>query len=271
MDVQILGAAWGLVRCRVPPSIRSGAGIKIATLDTGLDLGHPDFAGRSVTSQTFVSQPVQDMEGHGTYCIGIACGTRAPPGTKPRYGIAYGSRIFAGKVLSNTGSGSTAGVLAGMNWAIANDCEVIFSPLGSQTPVQAAFTAAGKAALNKGCLIIAPAGVAASNTASPANSPTIMSVAALDKNLAPSAFSNFGKIEIAAPGRDVFSSYPRPKLYTTWSGTSGAASHVAGCAALWAQSSPKLRGMDLWRKLQSSARLLPFPASKVGAGLVQAP
>lgn len=268
-DVQVLGATWGLIACKVPPSLRSGAGIRVAVLDTGMDLGHPDFAGRPVVGATFVGQPVQDLHGHGTHCIGTACGPKAPAGNTPRYGIGHRSSIFTGKVLSN--SGSTAGVLAGMNWAIANRCAVISMSLGSQAPVQPSYTAAGQAALNNGCLIVAAAGNAASSTGGPANSPTIMSVASLDSNLKPSSFSNFGKVEIAAPGRDVFSSWPRPTRYRTISGTSMATPHVAGCAALWAETSPNLRGMLLWRKLQSTAKSLPFPASRVGAGLVQAP
>jgi subtilisin len=271
VDAQVLGATWGLVRCKVPPSTRSGLGIKVAVLDTGMDLGHPDFAGRAFTTQTFVGQPVQDLFGHGTHCIGTSCGPKAPPGTTPRYGIAFAARIFVGKVLTNSGSGTGASVLGGMNWAIANGCQVISMSLGSQSPVQAAYTNAGQAALNRGCLIIAAAGNASSNTGSPANSPTIMAVASLDSTLVPSSFSNFGKIEIAAPGRDVFSSWPRPTRYKTISGTSMATPHVAGCAALWAQSSPALRGINLWRKLQATARPLPFPASRVGSGLVQAP
>ena len=99
-----------------------------------------------------------------------------------------------------------------------------------------------------------------------------MSVASLDPTLAPSfAFSNFGKIEIAAPGRDVFSSVPRPVRYGTKSGTSMATPHVAGCAALWAETSPNLRGTLLWQKLLATAKPLPFTAARVGAGLVQAP
>jgi len=270
-EVEVLGNTWGLAACKVPPSVRSGVGIKVAVLDTGFDLGHPDFVGRSVTGATFVGQPVQDLHGHGTHCIGTSTGPKAPAGAIPRYGIGYKAAIFTGKVLSNTGSGSQAGVLAGMNWAIHNRCQVISMSLGSQSPVHPAYTAAGQAALNAGCLIVAAAGNAGAATGSPANSPTIMSVASLDTNLAPSSFSNFGKVEIAAPGRDVFSSWPRPRRYNTISGTSMATPHVAGCAALWAETSPNLRGITLWRKLQATAKRLPFPASRVGAGLVQAP
>lgn len=271
-EAEVLGATWGLVQCRVPASSRSGAGIKVAVLDTGFDLNHPDFTGRSITTATFVGQPVQDLNGHGTHCIGTACGPRFPPGTTPRYGIGYGTRIFAGKVLSNTGSGSGASVLAGMNWAISQRCEVISMSLGSVSPVQSAYTNAGAAALRNGLLIVAAAGNDPSHrTGSPANSPTILAVASLDSNLVPSNFNSLGKIEIAGPGRDVFSSWPRPQTYKTISGTSMATPHVAGCAALWAQSSSSLRGTALWQRLQSSARRLPYPTTTVGAGLVVSP
>lgn len=271
VDAQVLGATWGLIACKVPPSARSGIGIKVAVLDTGFDLGHPDFVGRPIVGQTFVGQPVQDLNGHGTHTTGTATGPKAPAGSTPRYGIGFRSSIFTGKVLTNSGTGSQAAVLAGMNWAIANRCPVISMSLGAQIGVQPSYTAAGQAALNNGCLIIAAAGNAASATGAPGNSPTIMSVASLDSNLSPSSFSNFGKVEIAGPGRDVFSSWPRPVRYKTISGTSMATPHVAGCAALWAETSAALRGINLWRKLQASAKPLPFPATRVGAGLVQAP
>lgn len=272
LEAQVLGATWGLVACKVPPSSRSGVGIKVAVLDTGMASNHPDFAGRVITGQTFVGQSVQDLHGHGTHCIGTACGPKAPPGSTPRYGIGYRTQIFAGKVLSNSGSGSSASVLAGMNWAIANQCAVISMSLGSSSPVQAAYTAAGQAALNKGCLIIAAAGNAfPAPTGAPANSPTIVAVASLDPNLSPSSFSSGGKIEIAAPGRDVFSSVPLPTRYGTKNGTSMATPHVAGCAALWAESNANLRGAALRARLLSTARALPFPVTRVGRGLVQAP
>lgn len=97
VDAEVLGATWGLIRCKVPPRSRSGLGIGVAVLDTGMDLRHPDFAGRSITSRTFVGQPVQDLNSHGTHDTGTACGPKAPPGATPRYGIAFGSRIFAGE------------------------------------------------------------------------------------------------------------------------------------------------------------------------------
>jgi len=271
LDPLVLGATWGLTACRVPPSTRSGAGIRLAVLDTGMDLGHPDFAGRVVVSQSFVGQPVQDLHSHGTHCIGTAAGPRAPAGATPRYGVAYGAQIYVGKVLANSGSSVGGSVLAGMNWAIANRCAVISMSLGGRSGVQAAYTAAGNAALNNGCLIIAAAGNDAGPTNAPANSPSILAVASLDNTLAPSAFSCFGKIEIAGPGRDVYSSVPRPTRYGYKTGTSMATPHVAGVAALWAQTSPNLRGRALWNRLLAAARPLPHPPARVGRGLVQAP
>lgn len=271
-EALVLGATWGLVACRVPQSSRSGAGIRTAVIDTGFDLGHPDFAGRPIVHKSFVGQPVQDLNGHGTHVSGTASGPKAPAGTTPRYGIGFRTPMYVGKVLTNSGNGTQISVLAGMNWAIANRCPVINASLGAPIGVQPAYTRAGAEALAKGCLIIAAAGNSNGGpTGAPANSPTIMSVASLDRNLTPSSFSSRGKVEIAGPGRDVFSSWPRPRRYHTISGTSMAAPHVSGCASLWAETSASLRGLALWRKLQATARRLPFPATRVGAGLVQAP
>jgi len=270
-DAQALGFTWGLIACRVPLSSRSGAGIKLAVLDTGLDLGHPDFAGRPIVSNTFVGQPVQDLHGHGTHVTGTAAGPKAPAGVTPRYGIAFRSLIHVGKVLTNSGTGSMGGILAGMNWAIANRCVVINMSLGGAGGPHPAYTAAGQAALNNGCLIIAAAGNNnGAPTIAPANSPTIMSVASLDRTLVPSSFSCRGKIEIAGPGRDIFSTWPRPVKYKTISGTSMACPHVVGCGALWAETSGALRSLALRNRLLATARPLPFPATQVGRGLVQA-
>ncbi|GAB3019573.1 S8 family serine peptidase [Spirosoma pulveris] len=270
-EAAVLNATWGLKSCRVPPSLQTGAGIKVAVLTNGFDLGHPDFTGRSLASETFVGEPVQDLNGHGTHMIGTACGPDAPAGATPRYGIGYRSAIFVGKVLTNSMAGTLGSVLTGMNWAIANRCPVIFAPLAMTGGPSAVFTTVGQAALTKGCLIMAGSSNSGTVVGAPANSPTIMSVAALNQNLQPAPFSPVGKVDIAAPGLDTFSAWPRPRRYNTISGIATATAHAAGCAALWAETSPGLRGMKLWRKLQDTARRLPFPATRVGAGLVQAP
>ena len=170
-----------------------------------------------------------------------------------------------------------AQILAGMNWAIANRCAVISMSLRAPVGPQPSYTAAGTAALGAGCLIVAAAGndsnrpALVAPTGAPANSPTIVAVAAVDSALRIATFSNGGKIDIAGPGVNVFSSWPRPVLHNTISGTSMATPHVAGCAALWAQSNAFLRGAALRARLTATARHLPLPPSDVGAGLVQAP
>jgi subtilisin len=277
-EAAVAAATWGLAATRATTSHLSGRGIKVAVLDTGFEFRHPDFQGRSFTSQSFITgQPAQDGNGHGSHTTGTACGPRAPVGA-PRYGTGYEASIFIGKVLSNTGGGTSATVLAGMNWAVANRCEVISMSLSADgVPPQSFYTQAGQNALNAGCLIVAAASNASRRpgfvapTGAPANSPTIMSVAALDMNLQVAVFSCGGKVDISGPGVNVFSSWPLPLRYQTEAGTSMATPHVAGAAALWAQSNTTLRGRQLWDALVRNARRLPFLASDVGAGLVQCP
>ncbi len=254
-----------------------GNGIKVCILDTGLDLTHPDFAGRTIVSSSFVGQSVQDGHGHGTHTAGTACGPYAPGGGIPRYGIAYGSSIYIGKVLTDSGKAVSGSVLAGIAWAVANKCEVVSMSLSAPSGPQAGFTAAGKNALAAGTLLIAASGndstrpTTIANTGAPANSPTIMAVAGLDKNLDMYVRSNGGKIEIAGPGVDVFSSVPTPLLHGNKTGTSMATPHVAGIAALWAESQSDCRGQSLWNALTSSAKPVTLGPTDVGAGMVQAP
>jgi len=277
-EVAAAAATWGQIATRATTSRFSGRGIKVAVLDTGFEFRHPDFQGRAFTQQSFIAgQTAQDGNGHGSHTAGTACGPRMPAGV-PRYGTAYEASIFVGKVLSNTGGGTSGTVLAGMNWAVANRCEVISMSLGADgVPPQTYYTQAGQNALNAGCLIIAASGNASRRpgviapAGAPANSPTIMSVAAVDANRRVAFFSAGGKVNIAGPGVNVFSSWFLPKRYETEMGTSMATPHVAGAAALWAQSNSALRGQRLWNALVQHALHLPFPASDVGAGLVQCP
>ncbi len=93
---------WGLQATRVSQSQFSGRGIRVAVLDTGFDLDHPDFVGRTIFSQSFIQgQAVSDLNGHGTHCIGTSLGPQHPAGGVRRYGCAFRAEIYAGKVLSN--------------------------------------------------------------------------------------------------------------------------------------------------------------------------
>jgi len=272
---------WGLQATRAHSSQATGAGMRVAVLDTGFDLKHPDFVGRQVITATFVGQPVQDGHGHGTHCIGTSLGDRQRAMGSRRYGCARQGTILSGKVLNNSGSGADGGILAGINWAIHQKARVISMSLGAPVapgaPPSLAYENAGRAALNAGSLIIAAAGNSGSAPVGrPANSASIMAVAAVDSSLMRAAFSciginpNGGEVNIAGPGVDVFSSVPMATRYGIMSGTSMATPHVAGIAALWSQRTGE-RGMALWRRLLLTARKIGQPVTHVGAGLVQAP
>jgi subtilisin family serine protease len=254
-----------------------GNNIKVCILDTGFDLNHPDFAGRTIVSHSFVGQAVQDGNSHGTHTAGTACGPLDPGAGISRYGIAYAAQMYIGKVLTDAGTGTTSSILAGINWALANNCEVVSMSLRTVAPVQTSYTQAGTKALAQGTILIAAAGNDSQRpgtiapTGAPANSPTFMSVAALDQNLDIAPFSNGGKVDIAGPGVGIFSSVPSPALHGTKSGTSMATPHVAGIAALWAESDPANRGQALWNALTGAAKPVTLQSSDVGAGMVQAP
>ncbi len=279
------GFSWGLQACRANVSPKTAADIAVAVLDTGLDLKHADFAGRPIVSQSFVAgQAVQDGHGHGTHCVGTSCWPNDPLGPSRRYGVATQAKIFVGKVLSNQGSGSDGQILAAIDWALTNRVQVISMSLGADVrQVSQAYETAGRRALRAGTLIVAAAGNNADRSAGdpgfvgvPANSPSIMAVAAVDSNLRIANFSarsnpvRGGKVDIAGPGVAVYSSWPMPTRYKSISGTSMATPHVAGVAALLSQTTGA-RGAQLWAELTQTARPLSLPSADVGAGLVQAP
>jgi subtilisin family serine protease len=281
-------ATWGLQAVRAVNSCYSGAGISVAVLDTGFDERHPDFAGRNVTTQSFVAgEDAADGHGHGTHCIGTATGGKQPA-IQPRYGVAYDADIFAGKVLGNSGSGSDAQILAGIDWAVANGCAVISMSLGSATvpgePFSEVYETVARRASQAGSLIIAAAGneserpTVVNPVGHPANCPSIMAVAAVDVNMEIAPFSNRGidpdggQVDVAGPGVNVYSSWPMPTRNRRISGTSMATPHAAGVAALLAEANPKERGAALGKLLSATAKRLPnLPSADVGAGLVQAP
>ena len=275
---------WGLQATQASVSTQTGAGIAVAILDTGFDLEHPDFAGRPIVSQSFVDgQPVQDGNGHGTHCVGTSCGPQNPAGSR-RYGVAPEATIYVGKVLNDQGAGTDSEILAGIDWALANSVHVISMSLGADvTEVSQTYETVGRRALDAGTLIVAAAGNNADRGAGnvgfvgvPANSPSIMAIGAVDSDLQIADFSarsstvEGGKVDLAAPGVEVYSSWPMPTRYRSISGTSMATPHVAGVAALLSQAGG-IRGAELWTKLTQTALPMSLESADVGAGLVQAP
>lgn len=280
---------WGLQATRASTSRWNGQGIRVAVLDTGMDLQHPDFIGRSIVSRTFSGLPVQDIHGHGTHCIGTACGPERPASGVRRYGVAYGAQIFAGKVFNHAQprpQAPTGNVIAGIEWAITNGCRIVSLSLGvriNQKITQ--YEEPMRRALNAGTLVIAAAGNNANRPSNPgfveppANADDAVAVAALDSNLQIARFSARssqltgvgGRVNIAGPGVAVFSSVPVSRgLHALYDGTSMATPHVAGIAALWSQATNET-GSALLTRLLQSARALNLPSVDVGSGLVQAP
>ncbi|PPQ17849.1 protease [Bradyrhizobium sp. AC87j1] len=278
-------ATWGLQAARVIGSGLTGAGIRVAVLDTGFDHTHQDFVGRAVTKKLFASRSSEDdVHGHGTHCIGTACGPMRPT-SGPRYGIAYEAEIYAGKVLGDDGFGTDRSIIAGMDWALDQGCQVISMSLGAATRLgdqpSDDYEQIGQVCLDAGTLVIAAAGNESlrpqriAPVGSPANASTIMAVAAVDSTLRIASFSCGGmnpdqEVDIAAPGVAILSSIPGNN-YDRWDGTSMATPHVTGVAALIAQSNNAFRGWALWARLLQISKRLRFPPRDIGKGFVQAP
>ena len=271
----------------------SGKGVNVAILDTGFYVKHPDFANRTIEGKSFIDGEAWDFDGygHGTHCTGVAVGHLSLK-EKKRYGIAYESNIFIGKVLADSGSGFTSSILDGIDWALEKKCKVISLSLGSPVKIgekpSAIFEHIGRKALEQNRLIIAAAGNDSQRpdylpkpVSSPANAESIMAVAAVNESLTIANFSNAGlnagdggRVDIAAPGVNIFSSYSKngksSKLYKHMSGTSMATPHVAGVAALYFEAFPNLTASEIWLKMEKNARLLENQRFRdVGAGLIQ--
>jgi len=281
-------ATWGMHAVNALNSRYTGKGINIAVLDTGLNLNHPDFLGRNIRSESFITGlAVDDLNGHGSHCTGILAGN-VNQNTHQRYGVAKDANIFIGKVMSNSGQGSDGQILAGLEWAMLNKCQVVSMSLGSRVDpgetYSQIFNTVANRALEQNTLIIAAAGNASKRMVGhvapvthPANCPGIMAVAALDNYLNVAQFScggvntDGGQIDIAAPGVDIYSSFRSPYNYVKLQGTSMAAPFVAGIVALYWEANPQATAPHIWMKLVQNAKRLSLNATDVGAGLVQAP
>jgi subtilisin family serine protease len=277
-------ATWGIQAVNVNNSGYTGKGVKMAILDTGFDFTHPDFTGRTLHRKSFTgTRQAQDKEGHGTHCAGIAGGGRKGS-DGARYGVAYGARLYIGKILDDAGEGTDGQALAGIEWALEKGCQVISMSFGA--PVEEGQTYSGifeqvaQIAMASNCLLVAATGNESDREEGqvdpvnhPANCPSIMAVGALTHALEVSDYScagsgiTGGQVDIVAPGDSVLSARPGGG-YRRESGTSMATAFVAGVAALLWEQYPQASAGDIWAKLTQQARRLSLPSTAVGGGLV---
>ncbi|MEV5203587.1 S8 family serine peptidase [Streptomyces sp. NPDC053720] len=270
----------------------TGKGARVAVLDTGYDRDHPDLKNAVVASQDFTGGgDVQDMQGHGTHVSSIIAGSGAA--SAGRYaGVAPGAELVEGKVLDNDGYGYDSWILAGMQWAVDQDAEVVNMSLGQTVasdgtdPLSAAVD---RLSAEHGTLFVIAAGNSGDHTISaPGAADAALTVGSVTKSGAMSPFSSRGpregrpavKPEISGPGSDIVAARAAGTLddaavterYASLSGTSMAAPHVAGAAALLAQRHPDWSGARLKAALiGSAARVDGATVSDTGSGLTDVP
>ncbi|WP_426362105.1 S8 family peptidase [Streptomyces sp. E-08] len=265
----------------------TGKGVKVAVLDTGIDVGHPDFAGLIDGTASFVpGEGVTDVNGHGTHVAGTIVGSGAASGGDSK-GVAPGADLYVGKVLGGVeGSGQDSWVMAGMQWAAESGADVVNMSLGDSYPTDGSdpmSQTVDALSAHYGTLFVIAAGNAGPESISaPGAAAAALTVAATDKqdrlagfsSTGPLAYSGSMKPDIAAPGVDITA--PRSQamtdggegLYRTLSGTSMATPHVAGAAAILAQQHPDWTGAQLKEHLTSTAKGLDggYSPYEVGSG-----
>lgn len=217
----------------VDSGANAGGGVKIAILDTGIDLDHPDLQANikgGINTINPLKSP-DDDNGHGTHVAGIIAAVDNQVGV---LGVAPQAWLYAVKILNKQGSGFVSDIIEGLQWAISEGVDVINMSFGTSSDVQSLHEAIA-AAYNKGIVLVAAAGNSGpgENTVLyPAKYPEVIAVSATDSSDSAASWSSRGpEVELAAPGVYIPSTY-KGGAYKTLSGTSMASPHVAGTAAL---------------------------------------
>ena len=196
-----------MVNAPVVWSKTMGAGVRVAVLDTGISMYHPD-RGNVVASVSFATNstgiiPVEDFHGHGTHTSGTIAAADNDIGVA---GVAPQADLLIAKVIDNNGTGQDSWLISGIEWAVDNNAKVISMSLGGYDDSNALKTACDNA-LAAGTLLVAAAGNDNISAPSyPAAFSSVISVAAVDQNKTKASFSNYGPtIDLAAPGVNVYS------------------------------------------------------------------
>jgi subtilisin family serine protease len=242
------GATWGLDRidqASLPLSttfgyLNTGLGVRAYIVDTGIRLTHAEVAGRASTGFDAVTAggTGDDCNGHGTHVAGTVGGTT--------YGVAKAVSLVAVRVLDCGGSGTNAGVIAGVDWVASNAVLPAVANLSLGGGANTTLDNAVKNAISRGVTFVVAAGNGFFGFAqpacnySPARVPEAITVGATTTTDAKASYSNYGPcLDIFAPGSGITSSwYTNDTATNTISGTSMASPHVAGVAALYLQSNP---------------------------------
>ncbi len=244
LDTTQTGATWGLDRIdqrNLPLDGNytfnvDGTGVNAYIIDTGIRTTHTQFGGRASGAFTAVNDGngTNDCNGHGTHVSGTVGGST--------FGVAKNVRLFAVRVLDCTGSGTTAGVISGVDWVTNNHA----SPAVANMSLGGGASTTLDQVVNNSIASGVTYAIAAGNsnvsacTQSPARVASAITVGASDINDVRASFSNFGTcVDLFGPGVNITSSWATSDTATnTISGTSMATPHVAGTAALFLQANP---------------------------------
>jgi subtilisin family serine protease len=261
LDTQSPTPSWGLDRVdqRALPFSNSftasayGAGVDVYIVDTGIFTTHTDFSSRLRSGFSAINdrRGSNDCNGHGTHVAGTAAGAT--------YGVAKAASIIPVRVLDCKGSGSTTGVIAGLDWIVqhhvAGKPSVANMSLGGG--VSSALDTAVQNVINDGVVMAVAAGNSNADAcnSSPARAANAITVGATERTDIRASYSNFGTcLDIFAPGSSITSAWINSTTATnTISGTSMASPHVAGVAAVLLDTNPTSTPAEIAAMLRASA------------------